>query len=244
MDFIKQHKRYFISGGGVLVLLIAIIIYVSIDRSHKFIYKGNQLFYNDKQIVVGFENLKPSEDNIRYTFSAFIRVNNLDGNTSWGNTPNSKKYIINNYGSPNIVYYRNTGMVVMEVAYKSEDGVNDIYEFEFDHFPMQKWVQLCIVVEGRYVEVYKNGELYTAKKLNTVPWKSQKMLNIGNKNKNFNGHIGLIDYYNRILTADEVKKLYNKRIKRLPKSVLTYEQSMYLDNKDKIIGKVTKIKKV
>lgn len=244
MDYIKKNKKIFIGVGIGLVLLIALIIYINLDRSHEFIFKKNQLFYNDKQILVGFEKLKPSEDNIRYTFSVFIRLNNVDANSVWIEDPNVKKYIINNNGTPNIVYYRNEGKVGVEIAYRDEDGVNDVYEFELHNFPMQKWIQLCVVVEGRYVELYKNGELYSAKKLNTAPWKSQRMLNIGNKNKNFNGYIGLIDYYNRILTSEEVKNLFKKRIKSLPKNVFNYEQSKYLDSKDTIIGKIDKIKKV
>ena len=241
--FLEDHKKIIIALSILLILFIILMVFLFKDGSHKVLYNSNQLFYNDKQLLIGLEKLPPSEDNIRYTMSAFVRVNNLDGNTAWTEDQSYTKYIINNYGSPNIVYYRETGMLVVEIAYKSNDGVNEMYEFNLEHFPMQKWLQLCVVVDGRYIELYKNGELFTAKKLDTAPMKTRKMMKIGDKNKNYNGHIGLIDYYNRALNQDEVRKLFKKRIRRLPKEVLTYEQAYYLDNKDIIKGKIDKIKK-
>ena len=241
--FFEDHKKLIIALSILLVIFIILMVFLFRDGGHKVLYNSNQLFYNNKQILIGLEKLPPSEDNIRYTMSVFVRVNNLDGNTAWTEDQSYSKYIINNYGSPNIVYYRETGMIVVEIAYKSNDGINEMYEFKLEYFPMQKWIQLCVVVNGRYIELYKNGELLTAKKMDTTPVKTRKMMKIGDNKKNYNGYIGLIDYYNRALNPDEVKKLFNKRIKRLPKNVLTYEQSHYLDNKDTIKGKVDKIKK-
>ena len=109
----------------------------------------------------------------------------MDGNTEWTEDQSFKKYIINNSGSPNIVYNREKGNVVIEVAYKNDEGINENYEFELNYFPMQRWVGICIVVEDRIVKVFMDGKLHTAKKLNTVPWVSKKMLNIGKNKENF-----------------------------------------------------------
>ena len=79
------------------------------DFSHYVLFEDVKLFYKDEQHVVGFENMPPSEENIQYTFSAFIRLNNVSPNTDWGQDTMQKKVIINNYGSPNIVYYVETG---------------------------------------------------------------------------------------------------------------------------------------
>ena len=243
-SFFSRHKYKIIISAIILILLIVYLIYYLRDKSHVRIYKDNKLFYNNEQILVGSEKLKESDENIKYTLSTFIRLNNLDGNTVWSENQSFKKYIINNRGSPNIVFERETGHVIVEIAYKSKDGVNDLYEFRFENFPLQKWTQICVVVNRRIISIYKDGELYTAKKLDTIPWKSQGIFFIGQKNKNFNGYIGLIDYYNRSLEADEVKKLYRKRVNKLPDSVLTYEEAEYYKNKKTILGKIDKINKV
>lgn len=244
-EFISTHKKPLVLGVICLILLISIIVYLTTDFTHKKIYDSHQLFYNDKEIIVGFENLPSSEENIRSTFSTFIRLNNLDGNTEWTEDQSFKKYIINNSGSPNIVYNREKGNVVIEVAYKNDEGINENYEFELNYFPMQRWVGICIVVEDRIVKVFMDGKLHTAKKLNTVPWVSKKMLNIGKNKENFNGYIGMIDYYSRALNDEEVLRLYNKRIKTLPDEVLTYEQAEYVRKKnEERKNKLNKIKKI
>ena len=48
------------------------------------------------EILVGFEEMPSSSENIRYTFSSFIRVNNVAGNSSWFQNEMSKNYIIDN----------------------------------------------------------------------------------------------------------------------------------------------------
>lgn len=244
-DFISEHKKKIMISVVVLVLLIVLIVYLNKDSSHRRLYESQQLFYNDKQIMVGFEDLPHSQENIRSTFSTFVRLNNLAGNTQWNEDQSSRKIIIDNSGSPNIVFYRETGIVVVEIAYRSEEGINEMYEFNLENFPMQRWVGICIVTDDRVVKIYLDGKLYTAKKLNTVPWRSNKMLNIGKNTKNFNGNIGMIDYYSRILDDEEVLSLYNKRIKTLPNEVLTYEQAEYKRKKNKERqNKLNKIKKI
>ena len=244
-DFISENKKTIMISVVILVLLIVLIVYLNKDSSHTNIYDSQQLFYNDKQIMVGFEDLPPSQENIRASLSTFIRLNNLGGNTQWNEDQSLKKFIIDNSGSPNIVFYRETGIVTVEVAYRSDEGVNEMYEFNLERFPMQRWVGICIVVDDRVVKIYLDGKLYTAKKLNTVPWRSNKMLHIGKNTKNFNGNIGMVDYYSRTLNDKEILSLYNKRIKSLPTEVLTYEQAEYKRKKnEESKNKLNKIKKI
>ena len=242
--FIIDHKKKIITGIILLILLITIIVFLTIDFSHENLFDSTKLFYETKQETIGFDKLKQSEDSIRYTLSAFVNVNNLGLNTVWTTNTSKRKYILDSGGSPNIVYNIQNGQLDIEIAYKSEDGVNEMYTFEMPHFPTQKWVQLCIVTNGRIVQLFKDGELFTAKKLHTAPWKSQRMLYLGKNNKNFNGYLGLVDYYNRALTPDEVRKLYKKRKRSLPETLYNYEQQKYLDSKNIIKGKIDEIKKI
>ena len=193
-DFLIKHKKKIMVGVVILIIIIALAVYLSKDRSHTRVYDSQKLFYNDNQILVGFEDLPHSQENVRSTFSVFVRLNNLAGNTEWNENQSLKKYIIDNSGSPNIVYYRETGTVTIEIAYRNHEGINDTYDFNITNFPMQKWVGVCIVVDDRIVKVFIDGRLYTAKKLNTIPWRSNKMLNIGKNKQNFNGNIGMIDF--------------------------------------------------
>ena len=97
---------------------------------------------------------------------------------------------------------------------------------------MQRWTGIAIVVDGVFVKIFYDGKLYKAKKLKTIPWKSQSMLNIGKRNQNFNGYIGMVDYYNRPISNEEVSKLHKKRLKKLPAELLSYEQKQYIKKKE------------
>ena len=235
LDFYEDNKKSIIISVILLGILIALIVYLNMDFSHYVLFEDVKLFYKDEQHVVGFENMPVSEENIQYTFSAFIRLNNVSPNTHWGQDTMQKKVIINNYGSPNIVYYVETGLLVVEVDYKSSDGTNTSYEIEMKDFPMQKWTNVCLVVDGRSLKLYKDGEFYTAKKLHTIPWKNQKMMTIGKLKQNFNGYVGFVDYYNRPLNKDEVKELFKKRNKKISgfsDKIRTYEQEEYFKKKE------------
>jgi len=245
VDFLFNNKKKILVMIALLIILIILIIYLTYDNSHKILYDKHDLFVDNKEILVGFEKMPISEENVKYTFSLFIRLNNLDGNTVWSEDQSYPKYIINNNGSPNIVYYRESGKVVIEIAYKDKDGVNDTYDFVLPNFPLQKWTGLTIVVDGVYVKIYIDGKLFTAKKMLTIPWKSQGMLNIGQQKQNFNGYIGMVDYYNRAISNEEVEHLFKKRLKSLPSDLLTYEQNRYKNiAQEELNQKLNKVKKV
>jgi hypothetical protein len=245
LDFYEENKKVIISLFIGLVLIVSIVIYFSIDRTHFVLYEDNKLFYDQEEELVGFEKMPLSFENIKYTFSVFIRINNIPGNSHWNEDPSLKKIIVDNSGSPNIVYYKDSGNVHIEIAYKASHGAIELYEFKLKEFPMQRWTGLTITTDGNIVKIYKDGELYTAKKLNTIPWKSQRQLKIGTRNRNFNGYIGLIDYYNRTLNEKEVKKLFNRRINKLPLNGITFEQAEYKKKKAaENQMKLNKVKKV
>ena len=90
--FIIDNKKKLIAGIILLILLIVIIVLLTIDFSHEYLFNTTKLFYDDKQETIGFDKLKPSEDSILYTFSAFINLNNLALNTALNDATLSKKY--------------------------------------------------------------------------------------------------------------------------------------------------------
>ena len=154
INFLKDNKYgLFIFIIILIVLVTLLILYLLNDTSHKILFDKHDLFYDKEEIVVGFENTPESPENIKYSFSVFIRLNNLAGNTVWNEDVSLPKYIISNNGSPNIVYYRNTGDVVVEIAYKEIDGSNELYEFKIPNFSMQRWTGIAIVVDGVFVKI-------------------------------------------------------------------------------------------
>ena len=88
-----------------------------------------------------------------------------------------------------------------------------------------------MVVNNRYVDLYKNKVLVKSKLLDNVPWFSQKIMKIGEKNNNFNGYVAQIDYFNYDLNREQVGNLYDKNFEKLPVVLKNYKQNLDDDNK-------------
>ena len=50
-----------------------------------------------------------------------------------------------------------------------------------------------------------------------LPWFSQKIMKIGEKNNNFNGYVGYIDYFNYNINREQIENLYDYNFNKLPK---------------------------
>ena len=226
------------------ISIVCIIIVISIccyfyfkDFGHKNLFRKPTLFYGDKVVYIGPENMKPSVEGVQYSFSVWIRPNNLYLNTDWGGNANIPKTIINNNGSPNIIYLVKENKVNIQMAYYGIDNTIDLYNIEMPYFDSQKWTNLIITVDNKKVNVYKNGIIYTSKELFNPNVKNYKLMYIGEKYNNFNGYIGSIDYYNYVLSSNKANSIYRKYKSNHPNRLMSYEQYEFL-KKDKEDNKI------
>jgi hypothetical protein len=139
-----------------------------------------------------------------------IQLLNSHEATSYEN--DNDKIIFNSNGSPNILYNRENNIIIVQLAYKNNDNIIDFYNFNCDEFESQSWINLTLCINNRKANLFKNGILYKSTLLPNVHLKSYKRYKIGDINKNFNGYIANIDYYNYILNKHNILKLYNKNI--------------------------------
>ena len=238
--FLEKNKYKIVLLILLLLIVIGIIIYLSQDFSRVKILKNHVFLYNDKVIKVGGEKFKDSREGIKYTFSVCLRTENIAGNSVWSRGESIPKTVIYNHGSPNILYDRRNNTILVQIGYKSPDGVNETYDFVLDHFRAQLWQNLVITVNNRIVKVFLDGKLHTAKKLPSSPWKSNRTMSIGEIDNNFNGYVGFIDYYNRVLDEKEIDRLNKTNKNKYPDRLLNYEQSERKRENDEKIGKVIK----
>jgi len=219
--------------GCISVLILAIILFLCLyDFGHVVLYNNPDLFYGEKQIYVGSENLEDSNDKVMYTFSIWIKINNLSENTIWISDPNIPKTIIFNNGSPNIYYLRKENTIKIQLIFNDDSNILTNYDIDLIDFEPQVWSNITITVDNKNVNVYKNGIIYTSKILDNPNLKSYKMMSIGKKNNNFNGYIGRIDYYNYVLHDDKILSKYNKYKNSFPINMLHYEGYEYLRKKE------------
>jgi hypothetical protein len=220
----------------IIFLVIALIIFLVIfyflnkDYGHIVILNDHEYLYGDKQIIVSSNNLNESFNGLKYTFSAWIRTDNIPLNAHWDNTE-LPKTIINHEGSPNIIFILPNTLRI-EISYKDKDGVLEYYNFDFELYESQVWNNFIIVVNNRNVDIYKNKLLVASKLIDNIPWFSNKLLSIGEKDNNFNGYIGFIDYFNYNISREQIIELYNKNYKKLPKFLKNYKQNLDDDNNE------------
>lgn len=89
------------------------------------------------------------------------------------------------------------------------------YACDIGNLPLQRWVQVTVVMWNRTLDIYVNGKLVRSCVLPGIPLHEPKALSkvfMGTTNPKhaFNGHISRVKYYNRAITAKEVMDLYVK----------------------------------
>lgn len=230
-DFFITHKKKLFGLLLFLIILSIIIYYLSIDWGHSVLYDNYDYYYANKSRMVGYEKIKDSYTGIKYSYSIFIRTDNIPANAHWQEDVNNLKIILDHQGSPNILYSRKENKLIIQIYYKNKNDVLTPYEIIFEDFESQMWVHLAIVVDDQNVCVYKNKILEKCIKLPAIPWRSNKMMYIGYPTDNFNGYIGYIDYFNYAIKPYQVQKYYDKHISRLPNKLMSYEQYEYLKKK-------------
>lgn len=228
MDYFRKNKKNIIIAGSIFIILLIIYFVVTRDMGHKILFNKYDYFYNNRVEYVGSENMPDSYEGIKYTFSIWIRVENVSANAPWGTNDKTPKTILFNYGCPNIVYLRKENIVRIQILYLNDDGFSEYYDFDLDYFENQIWTNLIITVNNRNVNIYKNGELYTSKLIPHINIKTYKLLKIGEDNNNFNGYIGFLEYFNYVIDNKKIKQIYNSRKPQLPNKLMSYENYEYL----------------
>lgn len=232
MDYIRQNKKNLIIGASLFVILFIIYFILTRDTGHKILFNTYDYFYNNRVEYIGSENMPDSYEGIKYTFSIWVRTENVSANAHWDTDDKTPKTILFNYGCPNIVYLRKENVVRIQILYLNDDGYTEYYNFDLDNFENQIWTNLIITVNNRNVNIYKNGEFYTSKLIPHINIKTYKLMKIGEKNNNFNGYIGYLEYFNYIIKDKKVKQIYNSRKHQLPNKLMSYENYEYLRRKE------------
>jgi len=228
----NKHKKKIIVGLLLLIVLIIIIYYLNIDWGHSVLYDNYDYFYGSKNKMVGYEKIKDSNKGIQYSYSLFIRTDNIPANAHWEENANNLKVIIEHEGTPTILYSRKDNSLIIQIYYKNKNNVLTPYEIIFEDLESQMWLHIVIVVDNQNVCVYKNKVLEKCISLEGVPWRSNKMFYIGYPTDNFNGYIGYIDYFNYPIKPDKVYRYYKKHMSKLPNKLMSYEEYEYLKKMD------------
>ena len=80
---------------------------------------------------------------------------------------------------------------------------------EIDNMPVKKWVNVCIVIKHKIMDVYVNGFLKLTHEFDSLPKQNYRNVYI-NRNKGFVGYISRLEYYSYALTYFDIQNIMNK----------------------------------
>lgn len=77
------------------------------------------------------------------------------------------------------------------------------------NLPIQKWLNITIILQLRNLDVFINGKLKGSKRLSTLPTYQEGDLVI-NPDGGFDGYISKFQYFNRKIKSSEIRNLFHK----------------------------------
>ena len=90
-------------------------------------------------------------------------------------------------------------MKIKDLNMKKERNQNKLHFKEINQrtevygIPMQRWFQLAVVFNGRYIDIYIDTVLKRTIFLDNIPIFNQADLKLGKKSNNPNGFVGIIE---------------------------------------------------
>ena len=223
-----QSKSIFI--GGVLIiflLLVLAILYYNSSQDYILLIEDTQPLFNDYQKIIRSDKLS-NPNGFKMTYIIWLYFDNNNESSNWFSNFTDDKYILDRDGTPSIKYNPSKNSIVIEVkikdVYNKDDNTIDFRDkkqrFEMYGVPIQKWTQLAVVFNNRYIDVYMDTVLHKTIFLDNVPVFNNADVILGRKRHNPNCFVGIVEYKPDIISLTELNALYirwNGRLKIDPK---------------------------
>ena len=201
--------------SGVKIIIILIVIY-AVYYAYKYynnnneetqkilINKETQFIETYKTVINRGEIFRP---NVNFTLAWDMKILNMPSNFVWNSSVRKNKPIALNGGCPDIYYnaYENELQIMFHIL--DTHSMTIPKTISIKDVPVQSWVNFVLVVKGRQINFYINGELKQSHLLENVPLKQESGLRFGEINNNFLGFINNFVYYNYPLKMNQVQSL-------------------------------------
>ena len=215
------------------LLLIAFFYYNSMKDYAMLIDDIQPLFNNYEREIPS--DLIPLSQGIKVSYILWLYFENNSENANWfSNFSSDKNILIKDYG-PDIVYqpYTNSIKVLVKVkdirqpivsdeenpdkdnVYSDMDNKNidfkeKVQEIEVKGITLQKWIQLVVTIDNRYVDIYLDTVLTKSALLDNVPILNNTDIIIGKPRNNPNCYLGQLQYKPDLISLSEINGLYFK----------------------------------
>ena len=191
----------------IIVIIVSIIYYYFKSNQYTRILCNKTHFIDNFNMFISNLKLPLSKTGNMFSYSFDIKFLNLPENSQWHTNVNYKKPILFRFGSPNLNYYPLTHTLQLEMSYKDKSGEINYHRVNIKNLEIQKWINIAIVLDNRYIDIYLDKERFISSYLPNVPFIFNKNLYLGEKNNNFNGYLNNIKYYNYALNESQIRTL-------------------------------------
>jgi len=215
---------------GIIILLVLLIIgyriYCEIYKNSPMLYRGiidgvltqeNIALQEDgsklpyKQLIC-MENIGNPLPKLEFGYSFWLYIDNIGSSANWEASYMKSKNILNRGNSPSILYVPLNNSLVIKI----KTGVMNTEEFVLKKaLNSQKWINVCVSLDNRDLDVYLNGELNRSFKLKEVPKLNFNDIAIFDGG-NIYAKIAILRYFNYPLYPQQVKSIYDKHKRQTP----------------------------
>tara|TARA_B110000971_G_scaffold91922_1_gene94590 strand:+ start:1047 stop:1754 length:708 start_codon:yes stop_codon:yes gene_type:complete len=197
LKFLKNKKFWYGIGGFISI----IILIVAIFRYYRGYTTVKEFLHDAKH---GFEvksnKIKLAQHNKGFSFTHSLWLYVKD----WDYRYMNEKFILEK-GKFKIYLGAKNNNLYLEIPILNNTRPEIIV---YENIPIQKWLNLTIILENRYVDIWINGVLYHSRHLENIPelepGKDVKYL----RNGGFSGHVSRIYHYETNLSKKNIRGLF------------------------------------
>ena len=199
MRFILRNKKIYIGLLTLVFIIILIIVVVRYLKSFtniiEFPHNAQQTFtVTDKQTK--FSQIKKG---LGFTQSFWIYVKD------WNYRFMNEKFILNKGGFLVYLGSKNNNLYIEIPILNKTRPERIVYE----NIPIQKWINIVILLDNRYIDVWLNGKLYHSRHLENIPDLKPKSETIYLSNGGFSGYLSRVYHYEKHLPKSKIKDLFS-----------------------------------
>lgn len=208
-----------------LFFLLITFFYYNTTKKVETIWTETIGLFNDTEKVIMSPSILTAPS-LKASYILYMTIDNAHGNIIY-NFNTSKSILRRECGKFEINYKPKTnhisvvfGIKQLKVALSnsSEDSI-DLHKtqqaLDIPSIPLQKWMQLAVIIDGRNVDIYIDKLLVRNYTLDNVPILTNDNIILGRKGHNPNIYIGKIEYSPTVLTTNELRALHYRNMPNL-----------------------------
>jgi len=198
MSNILKNKKLYIGLLSLVLIIILLILMIRYFRSFTNIIE----FPHDakKKFTTPHKLTKFSQvgRGLNFTQSFWIYIKD------WNYRFMNEKFILNKGGFLIYLGAKNNNLYIEIPVLNSDRPEQIVYE----NIPVQKWVNIVVLLENRYIDIWLNGKLYHSRHLENVPNLKPKSDIIYLANGGFSGYISRIYHYKHNVSKSKIKDIF------------------------------------